>query len=453
MQYQILKKGDRYVLTRRNFMQGADERHELAPDEIEEILANKNKELEVSDVKYTLNDSGELLKNGRKVPKNRKQKFMHQLNALADAVFGPGKRHYRWEQKDDGEEHVFGNRMMVNVSEFEFEPGSIDNDVFDRLEYRVADGKDGEELLELLNGAADRVRENQLKNAERRKGADIEYGYDEDAGMFTINGKPMDLKQLKKFVRGLNGGIRDYEDTEYWEHFKISMKGSKVGDIANFSLPPVVTCNKDAPCITDGCYAVKAYGTYPSSRAAMDINLHLLKQGRFRQFVDELTTAINSKYKRTVGKLKEGESIGYFRFHVSGDAFSAEYFRAMCEVARNCTGVNFWTYTKQYAVLEECKSEIPGNMSVLVSCWGSFRPKTYMNGKYADLEKEFTLAYLNDNTKNTQDYIDKTDKNGRKVKPFTCPCTDYSDMEVRCDKCLRCYETNKLKNNLVFNKH
>jgi hypothetical protein len=74
-----------------------------------------------------------------------------------------------------------------------------------------------------------------------------------------------------------------------------------------------------------------------------------------------------------------------------------------------------------------------------------------MNGKYANLENEFTLAYLDDGTEDTETYIDGNSSKGH--EPFTCPCTDYSESEVHCNKCLRCYETVTLKNNLKFKKH
>jgi hypothetical protein len=48
-----------------------------------------------------------------------------------------------------------------------------------------------------------------------------------------------------------------------------------------------------------------------------------------------------------------------------------------------------------------------------------------MNGKYANLENEFTLAYLDDGTEETETYIDGNASKGH--EPFTCPCTDYNE--------------------------
>jgi hypothetical protein len=192
----------------------------------------------------------------------------------------------------------------------------------------------------------------------------------------------------------------------------------------------------------------------------MDINYHLLRSGLGDKLVKQLSAALHKKFKKNIGKVKKGESIGYFRFHVSGDVFSDEYFKTMCEVARKCKNVKFWTYTKQYAILERNKGSIPSNLTVIVSCWGKYRPKNIKkrDGKvlteadgsaetYANLEKEFPLAYLDDGTDATKGYIDE------ETEPFTCPCTDYSDMEVHCDRCLRCVQTKGEHRNIVFNKH
>ena len=415
------------------------ERHPITKDEIEEIIARKNTVKEKKPVVYTFNDQNELLKNGKKIPSHQKVKFIKVLNTAADKVFGKGEVHYKFEPIDD---ENFKNTILVNTTKWD-DSDELDPHRFDTAEYkRVESEEDKNKLLGLFNTVAKNVTSKKKKNV---------IGYDYEKQTFTTDGKPMTDEQLKKFIMGLNGGIKDASDSNYWEHFKISIKGSKVGDIANFSLPPVETCNKESPCITDGCYAVKAYGMYPASRVAMDVNLALLREGRFDQFKEELNKVLKKVYKKTVGKMLKGDKINYFRFHVSGDAFSPEYFNAMCDVARANPDIGFWTYTKQYAILDKCKGNIPDNMSVLVSCWGDFRPKLYKEGRYADLEKEFPLAYLDDGSEEMKNYIDTKDGKG---EPFVCPCTDYAEAEVHCNSCLRCYETTKIMtSNLIFKKH
>jgi hypothetical protein len=157
---------------------------------------------------------------------------------------------------------------------------------------------------------------------------------------------------------------------------------------------------------------------------AQDINLALLKEGKFDQFVKEVSTAVRKTFKKTVGAMKEGEKIQYFRFHVSGDVFSSEYLNAICDIADANPNVGFWTYTKQYDLLLKNMDRVlkTKNLSVLVSCWGEFRPKAF-GEKYKVLEENFPLAYLDDGSEEMKNYIDTKDGQG---EPFVCPCTDYS---------------------------
>lgn len=331
---------------------------------------------------------------------------------------------------------------MVNTTKWD-DSDELDTKRFDTAEYKVVDTPEEQEK-------ALAVIENAFKKGKSSGRKTLNLGFNKDTREFTIDGRPLSKEELNAFVIGLNGNIHPSDDDDYWNHFKISIKGSKVGDIANFSLPPVQTCNKASPCISDGCYAVKAYGLYPGTRVSQDINLALLKSGKFDQFVEEITTALKRTFKKTVGKMKEGEKIQYFRFHVSGDVFSDEYFKAMCKVASNNPDVGFWTYTKQYDILLRNMGSIPKNLSILVSCWGEFRPKKF-GKKYEVLEEKFPLAYLDDGSEEMKEYIDTKDGKG---EPFVCPCTDYSEAEVHCNKCLKCYKVGEIMNtNLVFKKH
>jgi predicted transcriptional regulator YdeE len=424
------------------------ERRPISRDEIEDIIVRKNTVKEKKPVVYTFNDTNELLKNGKKIPKSSKKKFIQELNKAAELIHGEGNVHYRWEFDENDE---FKNTILVNTTKWD-DTDKLDNNRFDAAEYKkVETQEDKDALISLLAKV--------VKNATSKKKKNV-IGYDYELNTFTSDGKPMTDDELKKFITGINGGIKDSSDAEYWSKFKISMKGSKVGDIANFSLPPVETCNRESPCITDGCYAIKAYGMYPSSRVAMDVNLALLRQGgkMFEKLRSQLKEALSSKFKKSVGAIEEGKVIKYFRFHVSGDIFSPEYLDLMCTIAKENKHVGFWTYTKQYAILANYHKTIPDNLSIIVSCWGDFRPKLYKGGKYADLEKQYPLAFLDDGSEKMKNYIDTKDGKG---KPFICPCTDYSESEVHCNTCLRCYETkSKTKDgegimvrNLIFRKH
>lgn len=443
-QFVIVNKPDGgYELQRKKYNE--KERHPLSDEEIEDIIGRKTGKTAKpprQPARFEFDQEGNLLKNGKSIPSSQKKKFIQQLHNAAEKVFGKGEVHYKW-QTLDGDRTKLTNKLMVNTTKWD-DSDELDTYRFDSAEYKPVDTP--EEREKLLNLIATTVK----KGPSAGKNKTMDVGFDKDTRQFTLNGHPMSKEELQAFVMGLNGNVHSGDDEEYWSHFKISIKGSKVGDIANFSLPPVQTCNKAAPCITDGCYAVKAYGLYPGTRVAQDINLALLNAGKFDQLIKELTTAIKSTFKKTVGQIKEGEKIQYFRFHVSGDVFSDEYFKAMCQVAKNNPDVGFWTYTKQYDILLRNMEQIPDNFSVLVSCWGEFRPKAF-GSKYAVLEEKFPLAYLDDGSEETKKYIDTKDGKG---EPFICPCTDYSESEVHCNKCLKCYKTKDIMiSNLIFKKH
>ena len=354
------------------------------------------------------------------------------------------------------------------------------------------------EFVLFLNGIE---QEKYLKKTlkTRKAGGKAVYGYDESTGRFSRGGEVLDDREMADVLARLNGRVYDpmfaeklgngpdsdrkkaEEIRRYWNEFKISMSGSKVGDVANFSLPPGISCAKGVPCLWTGCYAVKPYGRFPSTRTQWDVNLHLLMRGEFRKFEEQLVSVLNASFKDDAETKEVGADPGgklrYFRFHVSGDVFSDEYFRSMCNVARSCPDVGFWTYTKQYEILGRCKDAIPDNLTVLVSCWGQYRPRNFMRDesgnlvlvdrgrqddkglspeeiseKYplAYLEDEFSLAYLDDQTDATRNYIDK------EIPSKICPCTEYSDMEVHCVGCLKCYTARTdrgEKMNIIFNKH
>lgn len=438
--YIIAKKPDGgYELMTKSFKD--NERHPLSDEEIDEIVNRKtgaNAKPPRPPAKFEFDADGRLLKDGKKIAKHLKKKFIQQLHNAAEKIYGKGEVHYKWEPTEDGQDWT--DRLLVNTTKWD-DTDEIDTHRFDKAEYKVVETpEDKEKALNIIQTT--------VKKAKVKKTMPL--GFNKETREFTLNGKPMTQDELSAFVLGLNGNVHSGDDEDYWSHFKISMKGSKVGDIANFSLPPVQTCNKAAPCISDGCYAVDAYGLYPGTRAALDINLRLLKDGRFDQFVDEITKAVSKPFKKSVGAIKEGEKIKYFRFHVSGDVFSDDYFKAICRIAEKNPSVGFWTYTKQYDILLRHINDIPDNLSVLVSCWGEFRPKL-LGKKYEILEEKFPLAYLDDGSEATKSYIDTKDGTG---EPFVCPCTDYSESEVHCNKCLKCYKVSEIKNsNLIFKKH
>ena len=65
-------------------------------------------------------------------------------------------------------------------------------------------------------------------------------------------------------------------------------------------------------------------------------------------------------------------TVRFFRFHVSGDFYSYEYFSRVMELAKECNWVKFLAFTKQYEIVNryiEEGNEIPENFRILFSGW------------------------------------------------------------------------------------
>ena len=76
-------------------------------------------------------------------------------------------------------------------------------------------------------------------------------------------------------------------------------------------------------------------------------------------------------------RLAKKRSYKYFRFHVGGEIMSEKYFDEMVKTARLFPDFRFWTYTKQYKLVNEYvrkhgndrKKALPENMVVMFSEW------------------------------------------------------------------------------------
>lgn len=353
--------------------------------------------------------------------------------------------HYKWLDDDS-------TKMMINTTSWD-DSDKRDGNRFDTAEYKEIDSQeDRDNILKLVN---------KVKNDKEKDVIGFEDGH------FTINGKEMTDKQLDSFVKILNGQIGGTtklinpnawgkKEDEYWNSYKISIAGSKVGDAINFNLPPVVTCHKKVLPCAKLCYAVKAYGAKPAVRGATDCNFALLKRDKgFELFKKSMIYALNTPRK------DGGKKFDLCRIHVSGDFYSEEYFKAICEVARSCGHVRFWMYTKQYEMLSAVgKSAIPENLCVIVSCWGDYNPINYLRkegekvGPYAHLAKDFPLAYLDDGSEEFKKFNDEMQEFLGKPKDVQyCPCTTAEQIVTRCEDCKICFDKSLANNNLVFKLH
>ena len=194
---------------------------------------------------------------------------------------------------------------------------------------------------------------------------------------------------------------------------------SKMGNVLHVNLPPNKIC-MGKPCYIKGCYAHKAYRTYPNVRKAWDENWKLLMTDRDRFFI-EIIDAIKKKKPEI------------FRWHSAGDIPDSSYLRRMFAIAHTFPGTKFMAFTKQYDIVDTTinrRSSFwrPENMTIIVSAW----PRLELPMR---LRRRFPVAWMHD----------PLDPDTRIPKKAT-PCSG------KCSSCLLCWGLRKGQS-VVFEKH
>ncbi len=136
----------------------------------------------------------------------------------------------------------------------------------------------------------------------------------------------------------------------------ISPGNSKMGAIPSVSLPPIVTCPADCPC-SKKCYAAKLCRIYPSVKRAYQNNLDILRKNPAQYW--------NGIYEAA-------KMTRFFRYHVSGDIPTAEYFAHMVHMAQVLPGTNFLAFTKKYDIINGYLNHggtVPKNLHIIFSEW------------------------------------------------------------------------------------
>ena len=151
--------------------------------------------------------------------------------------------------------------------------------------------------------------------------------------------------------------------------FVLSMGNRKMGRVMSFSLPPIVTCNKDAPCKHD-CYAVKMEKIYPTVKNSWQNNLELLNEYWGTEFVNDIDAAIRKKQPEL------------FRWFVGGDIPAVWFIDNMVEIAQDNQKVSFWCFTKQFDHLASYEGEVPKNLTFILSVWPPLVPSDGLKEKY-----------------------------------------------------------------------
>lgn len=146
----------------------------------------------------------------------------------------------------------------------------------------------------------------------------------------------------------------------------ISRENIKLGPIPSVSLPPGVSCPPGVPC-REACYARKAYEVYAKATAkpAWDDNWALWN-----------TSPI--LYWDGIDDFLKKKKPARFRWHVSGDIPSDEYFYGMLDIAEAHPQTVFTVYTKNRIVLAGWsfrKGNVPANLIVMESVWLDDKPK------------------------------------------------------------------------------
>ena len=167
-------------------------------------------------------------------------------------------------------------------------------------------------------------------------------------------------------------------------HVHISYGNRKIGKTLNVNLPAVLTCGK--MCHLCGCckycYAIKDALRFPAVMRARCENYALL--------LDKPIT-----YWREIREaIKKHPSYKYIRFHVSGEIKDTEYIWHMAKVAEEFPDRTFWTYTKQYDIINWYINRIgalPSNLVVMFSDWDGYpmrNPYKLPTFKFVPAEKE-----------------------------------------------------------------
>ena len=171
------------------------------------------------------------------------------------------------------------------------------------------------------------------------------------------------IESLRKVVHLMNTRKRELERIPVEQIPLCISKGNrKIGLVMNVSLPPILSCANCSGC-SKLCYDIKACLQYPATVIdARMRNYSVLMRDRDGYF---------SRIEQAISRRRKNK---FFRWHVAGDIVDADYFDRMVGIAARHPDFVFWTYTKNYAVVnawcaEHGADSIPANFSVMFSEW------------------------------------------------------------------------------------
>lgn len=187
---------------------------------------------------------------------------------------------------------------------------------------------------------------------------------------------------IRKYLTSARAKIAEYRANIENAHVCISKGNRKIGCTMNVSISPIITCANCHACLHD-CYDIKANIQYGNVLNARTRNTALFLEDPARYFA-EIEEAINRRRRNKV-----------FRWHVAGDIVNYSYFENMVAIARRHPDFVFWTYTKNYTIVNRWLSQnggkLPANLSVMFSKWaGVEMPNPYGMPTFEAIPEEET---------------------------------------------------------------
>jgi hypothetical protein len=193
-------------------------------------------------------------------------------------------------------------------------------------------------------------------------------------------------------------------------NIKISKGNTKIGEVANLSLPPVKTCEAGLPCHED-CYAKRTYDRWDTVRNAWDNNLKMWKRDP-------------DEFERQVIEWIHENKPCKFRWHVGGDIIDQSYLNMIIRVAINHKDTKFLVYTKKHH-LDFSRTFSVENLTVVLSMWPGMDdiPDDMMLPKAWLISDEYQMP------------------------------DEYFRCTGKCDECGVCWKLTKLNLDVAFKKH
>jgi hypothetical protein len=145
------------------------------------------------------------------------------------------------------------------------------------------------------------------------------------------------------------------------------------------------------------CYAGKLERQYPGVRALVLHNWELLRNANLTEMVDLLSEMIGE----FVSDCDKRDAPKIFRWHADGDIFSAVYAVALAITCKMFPDVQFWIYTRSFALATAYLDDIP-NLSVYLSVDSENESLAL---SYKDLYPFVRLAYLSDSFEKGKEFM------------------------------------------------